>query len=116
MRRKHKDVDEDEDENQSLDQSDLIPDAGSDFDSDGEEEHNMIQDQVMETKNSTDEMTRHIALFILKSKEQNQLNQPVLDSILGNTADLLEQIYKVSKKTSYLVYKKMVLKYHRSMD
>lgn len=87
LRRKHKDVDEDEDENKSLDQSDLIPDAGSDFDLDGEEEHNMIQDQVMETKIST----RHIALFILKSKEQNQLNQPVLDSILGNTADLSEQ-------------------------
>ena len=91
LRRKHKDVDEDEDENKSLDQSDLIPDAGSDFDLDGEEEHNMFQDQVMETKNSTDEMTRHIALFILMSKEQNQLNQTVLDSILGNTADLSEQ-------------------------
>jgi hypothetical protein len=40
---------------------------------------------------SIESITRFIALFVLKTKEENQLSQQVLNSILDNMGSLVEQ-------------------------
>ena len=42
-------------------------------------------------------MTRFIALFLLKTKEENQLSQPVLNAILDNTGNLVDQSLEALK-------------------
>ena len=44
-----------------------------------------------ETQESVSSITRFIALYILKIKEENQLTQQVMNSILENTECLVEQ-------------------------
>ena len=46
-----------------------------------------------ETQESAASMTRFVALFILKIKEENQLNQKVINSILENTEFRMEQSF-----------------------
>lgn len=41
-------------------------------------------------KNFVDEMTRSLALFALKTKEEYQLSQPAIDAVLDSTGDLVE--------------------------
>lgn len=85
LRRKHKEI---VDEN--ADNLEEVPPQFDDSreDSTDDEEEN---DHDIADKNPIEKMTRFIALFILKIKEENQLSQPSVDSILGNTKDLLEQ-------------------------
>ena len=41
--------------------------------------------------NSVDNITKFLALFILKTKEMNQLSQQALNAIVSNTQDIVEQ-------------------------
>ena len=41
--------------------------------------------------NSVDDITKFPALFILKTKEMNQLSQQALNAIVSNTQDIVEQ-------------------------
>lgn len=75
----------DENEDINIDDDDNISLNSSDHE-DLEEE----VDTEEEAKNYTDEMTRFLALFILKTKEENQLSQRGIDAILDNTGDLVE--------------------------
>ena len=53
---------------------------------------------VNEDEQGADEkMTRFIALFILKIKEENQLTQVAVDAILGHTESLVEQSLQIFK-------------------
>lgn len=47
--------------------------------------------------NYIENMTRFIALFILKTKEKNQLSQTVMASIMQNTQSLVEESLEVLK-------------------
>ena len=48
------------------------------------------EDEIDEGEN-TETMTRSLALFLLKTKGQNQISQQALNSILKNTSDLVER-------------------------
>lgn len=43
-----------------------------------------------EDTNYVDDVTRFLALFILKTKEENQLSQQTINAILDNTGDLVD--------------------------
>lgn len=43
-----------------------------------------------ETKDFLDDVTKFLALFILKMKEENQLSQQTINAILDNTEDVVE--------------------------
>ena len=64
-------------------------DNAADNCSDGEdisEENDAREDR----KNFVDEMTRSLALFALKTKEEYQLSQPAIDAVLDSTGDVVE--------------------------
>ena len=64
----------------------------------GEIDDDLEDDDELETgQDSIETLTRFIALFILKTKEENQLNQKIMDSILHNTEDLVEQSLEALK-------------------
>ena len=48
-------------------------------------------------KVSVDNITRFLALFLLKTKEMNQLSQQALNAIVSNTEDIVEQSLDVFK-------------------
>lgn len=41
-------------------------------------------------ENHVDTMTRNLALFLLKTKEENQISQNAMNAVLENTSDLVE--------------------------
>ena len=65
-------------------------DVGSDSEGDSEEER--------EAGNQVADMTKFIALFILKTKEENRLSQQAIDSILVNTEDIVENSLQCLKQ------------------
>lgn len=56
---------------------------GGDLDLSAEEDQGR-EDDAEEPKSFVEEMTRSLALFMLKTKEENQLSQRAIDAILGN--------------------------------
>lgn len=73
---------------------DLEQDPTSGDNSDNENDNENGQETGQE---SLEDMTRFIALFILKTKEENQLSQQVLNSIMDNTESLVEQSLEAYK-------------------
>lgn len=57
-------------------------DNSSDVERDSDEEH--------EAGDHIHDITKFLALFILKTKEENQLSQQAMDAILANTEDVVE--------------------------
>ena len=55
-----------------------------------EEDHAEGVGEEEEPRNFVDEMTRYLALFVLKNKEENQLSQRGIDEILDSTGELVE--------------------------
>lgn len=55
---------------------------------DSDDEHD---EDLHDQDNSVDNITRFLALFILKTKEMNQLSQQALNAIVSNTEDIVEQ-------------------------
>ena len=47
-------------------------------------------DEEEETKDYIHDVTKFLALFLLKTKEENQLNQQTINAILDNTEDVVE--------------------------
>jgi len=47
-------------------------------------------DEEQEVGDHISDITKFLALFILKTKEENQLSQQAMDAILGNTEDVVE--------------------------
>lgn len=47
-------------------------------------------DEEQGTENYVADVTKFLALFILKTKEENQLSQQTIDAILANTEDVVE--------------------------
>lgn len=94
LRRKHNEQGIDDD---LLQLEDIFPDdinpEDPDTDANDDEEEGDIDDE-----NDIEKMTRFIALFVLKTKEENQLSQHAMDSILDNTASLIEQNLAVLKR------------------
>ena len=62
---------------------------GGDLDLSAEEDEGR-EDDAEEPKSFVEEMTRSLALFMLRTKEENQLSQRAIDAILGNAGDLVE--------------------------
>ena len=64
--------------------------VGDHFNDDEGAREGSDEDEIDEDEN-TETMTRYLALFLLKTKEQNQISQQALNSILENTSDLVEK-------------------------
>ena len=79
----------DPDPEEALDPDDYIVNGSSD-ESDSEEGR--------DAGNRVDDMTNFIALFILKTKEENRLNQQVINSILLNAEDVVESSLQCLKE------------------
>lgn len=72
---------------------------GADNENDGySEEEERDSDEDPEPENHVEQLTRFLALFILKTKETNQLTQQAINSILDNTEDLVESSLELLKK------------------
>ena len=56
-------------------------------DEEGEASNDNTED---ETKSFVEEMTKSLALFVLKTKEENQLTQSAIDAVLSSAGDLVE--------------------------
>ena len=67
-------------QNDELENDDELVDSDNEYN-----DHLHVQD------NSVDNITRFLALFILKTKEMNQLSQQALNAIVSNTQDIVEQ-------------------------
>jgi hypothetical protein len=52
---------------------------------------NEYGEHLQDQENSVESLTRFLALFILKTKEMNQLSQQALNAIVSNTEDIVEQ-------------------------
>ena len=52
---------------------------------------NEYDQHLLDQENSVENLTRFLALFILKTKEMNQLSQQALNAIVSNTEDIVEQ-------------------------
>lgn len=88
LRRKHQDKHNDEED------VDLGPDVGNDDieNDDGEDDVDSHSESDADTEaEPRNKLTRSIALFILKTKEENQLSQPAIEAILDNTASLVDE-------------------------
>jgi hypothetical protein len=68
---------------------------------DGREHENNYENDQENKQESVPSMTRFIALFLLKTKEENRLTQQVLDSIMNNTETLVEQSLDVFGSQRY---------------
>ena len=55
-------------------------------------------DEEEEPENYIEDLTRFLALFILKTKEENQLSQQTINAIIENTGDLVESSLEALKK------------------
>ena len=54
---------------------------------------------VIPMKNrNIDDVTRFLALFISKAKEENQLSQQTINTIIENTGDIVESSLEALKK------------------
>lgn len=74
-----------------------------DFDAEIEDQDNgsdgeRYSDEEREADNHIADITRFIALFILKTKEENRLNQQAINSILFNTEDVVESSLQCLKE------------------
>ena len=56
--------------------------------------------QERNQKNLVDEMTRSLALFAPKTKDEYQLSQPAIDAVLDSTGDLVESSMEHLKSKS----------------
>ena len=100
LRRKHRFADaavEDHIQNENLhfnhgDEGDEL--VNEDEQDDGEL---VNEDEQGDDENCIEKMTRFIALFILKIKEESQLTQVAVDAILGHTESLVEQSLQIFK-------------------
>lgn len=60
--------------------------ADTEVDNDSEQD----SDEEQGTQNYVADVTKFLALFILKTKEENQLSQQTIDAIFANTEDVVE--------------------------
>lgn len=67
-----------------------VEDDNVDVNSIDDEDHLEENDAEVEPKNFVDEMTRYLALFVLKTKEENQLRQRGNNALLDSTGDLVD--------------------------
>ena len=99
LRRKHSE----DNERDAINGDGFVQDGGIIDDHDEIEAEGEISDELegneeLETgQDSVETMTRFIALFILKTKEENQLSQHVMNSVLHNTENLVEQSLETKK-------------------
>ncbi len=88
-------------ENDGEDFGNLVVNTGHDNDDpthgNDSEDENDNENGRENGQESLADMTRFIALFILKTKEENQLSQQVVNSIMDNTASLVEQSLEAFK-------------------
>lgn len=62
------------------------------FNSDDWNDDELQEEYEEETRenNRVDNMMRNLALFLLKTKEENQISQTAMNYLLENTSDLVE--------------------------
>jgi hypothetical protein len=98
LRRKHDGTNDLQDDQEDLHQEfEQLNDSGVGHEIDANTDDDSEEEEENET-NMIDRITRFIALFILKTKEENQLNQPTMSSILNNTETLVDESLQVFKE------------------
>ena len=88
IRRKHENAETitlEVQQNNQLDNEDVV----NEFD-DGEEVEQLQAAPRLDKDDSVENLTRFLALFILKTKETNQLSQQAMNAIIANTEDIVE--------------------------
>ena len=71
------------------------PEGGEEDDQDSSDGN--FDEELEEAGNAIGNMTRFLALFMMKTKEENQLSQQTLNAIIENTEDVVDESLKVLK-------------------
>ena len=75
-------------QNNQLDNEDVV----NEFDG-GEEVEQLQAAPRLDKDDSVENLTRFLALFILKTKETNQLSQQAMNAIIANTEDIVDVVF-----------------------